>query len=136
MSKNYKILSCLLCDFAVKGQGHKDILIGIYANVMVVSTLPAMMPLAVWVQLQPVGLKDVKMKIEIIDPHNKSIARIEGELILNENNIVGLPFQIPIVKFVEEGKYKIELEINSSKETIKEFSVIKMKDEEDQFMKV
>ena len=36
----------------------------------------------------------------------------------------------------QDWQYKIELEINSSKETIKEFSVIKMKDEEDQFMKV
>lgn len=125
MAKDYKILSCLICDFAQKGQGNKDMLIGIYADVILISELPARMPLAVWLQLKPINLKKASINLEILSPQDKSIITMSGELILTEDNIIGLPFQIPLMSFPEEGVYKIKFGLNSSQEIIKKFSVIK-----------
>ena len=126
MKKGYKVKSIIICDDVRTENSGKEILIGVYNDVIVFPRLPAgIIKLFIRVALDVIPLQSFTFNILIVDPDGKTIGEHERKA---EAPDVDTPVLIGLVlaglRFEKEGIYKIRLRIDGSKlEEIGSFAV-------------
>jgi hypothetical protein len=75
-----KLISAVLCDDIRQEITGKSILIGAYANELNISSLPAVIPLAIFLAIEPKEQGLVRGKLRVLDPFKMPIFNVQFDL--------------------------------------------------------
>jgi len=129
MTKEAKIISCIVCDITRQEEGGKTTLLGVYPKSVAVTKLPAILPnFGIWVEVLPAQKKNSNIEFEIVSPDKKTLVKGKGKLEISSTDYpIGLPIQFHHVTFNVAGKYVIKFAIDGAMKKIGEFTVLKNK---------
>jgi len=108
-----EIASVILCDDIRKEVTNKEILIGVYAGDIVISSFPAMAPLAFWIELIPhsVGKHDVILRLGVTDKKPIGLRAI-----LESGNLTPTSIALAGMQIQFDGECDLTLEVKSGEE--------------------
>lgn len=104
--------SIVFCEAIRQEIGGKHILLGVTAPEVNVATIPAVIPLAVWLAIKPKDTAQFEIRIRILDTQKKPI--VEGRLIgaFNNDSQVALAFGPFPIEVNEPGDFDFEWSVN------------------------
>lgn len=129
MASSYKVHAVILCDDIRMEIGGKPILLGVYADAIVVEgNLPIVLPtLSVYIQLKTEKKRYERNEISLRDPNNTEVAKLQGmPADFPYPQFLGnIMFRLTPVILTSEGRYTVHFGMEEAPEEICGFFVIK-----------
>lgn len=125
-SSDYEVKSVILCDDVRREDSSKDILIGVYNDVIAVDSVPALLPLiSVRFLLKVLRTGVIKVEGAITQPDGTDIVQFGGDLAVVTTRFLGvMSFRAVPMVFNALGRYEIKAGPSNSRDVVSVFDVI------------
>jgi hypothetical protein len=126
MADDFEVSAVIVCDDIRQEISNKFILVGAYSGSMVINAIPAVIPLGVFIIVQPHLLRYNKVFLTIKGPNGAEIKSGEGPANFTDLRFAGsVAFKFQTALIAAEGVYEFYLSMDSEPRLVLSFPVIK-----------
>jgi hypothetical protein len=126
MSEQVKVLSVIVCDDIRQEISGKVTLVGCYSGSLVLNGFPLVVPLGVFIVVEPLKTKYDKVSLSVKAPDGTELKLGDLAGVFTDLRYPGsLSFKFPSVSLTVEGVYEFYLCMDSEPQTVLRLPVVK-----------